>query len=149
MISDQELQRGARELRSRLDLSQSAFGQRIGRTLGTILRYESQVPPKGEALVPYAVLAIDTGHEDLADLFRTAILEQLSPEIERVIAWRRGGRARDSKIPSSMATLVRAFLDFMSSKDLSPSEEVLRGMLQRMLLNEFAPAGSRAKKRPD
>ena len=140
--ADQRLRRATRELRTRLGLSQAEFGRRIGRTLNTVLRYESQVAPKGDALVPYAALAIKCGFNDLAVLFRAALLEEFGTDLERVIAWHPGPGTWSMDIPEDARPLVEAFLAFMSapSRDLQPAEELARSSLKQLLLNEYSAA---------
>jgi hypothetical protein len=131
----------------RLGLSQAAFGRRIGRTLNTVLRYESQNEPRGEALVPYAALAIQCGHYDLAEIFRAAIIEDLGADLERVITWRPGDVPSGMDIPTDMRPLVEAFLAFMSAKHLQPAEELARSSLKQLLINDYSVANLQSRRR--
>jgi transcriptional regulator with XRE-family HTH domain len=137
----------AKELRRRLGLSQSTFGRRIGRTLNTVLRYESQIEPRGEALLPYAALAIQCGCTDLAEIFRDAIIEDFGRDLELVMSWQQGEAESGMHIPRDMRPLVEAFLEFMSAKSLQPAEELARNSLMQLLLNEYSTVGLRARKK--
>lgn len=131
----------------RLGLSQSAFGRRIGRTLNTVLRYESQTQPRGGALLPYAALAIQCGYFDLAEIFRAAIIEDLGADLEQVIFWRPGHASSGMHIPQDMRRLVEAFMEFMSAKSLQPAEELARNSLKQLLLNEYSVLGLQSRRR--
>ena len=135
----------AKELRHRLGLSQSAFGQRIGRTLNTVLRYESQAEPRGEALLPYAALAIRCDFGDLAEIFRSALLEDLGADLEFVVCWRRDKIGSDMHVRHDMKPLVEAFLEFMTAKNTQPVEELARNSLKQLLLSEYSTAGLKRK----
>jgi len=137
----------SKELRTRLGMSQSAFGRQIGRTLNTVLRYESQVEPRGEALLPYAALAIRCGYNDLAEVFRTAIIEDFGSELEQVMAWQTGEPTSGMHVSQEMRPLVEAFLEFMSAKNVQPAEELARISLKQLLLNEYSSAGLRSRKK--
>ena len=134
---DKTLLKATRELRARLKLSQTAFGQRINRTVNTVLRYESQAAPRGEALVPYAALAIDSGFDDLAAVFRAALIKDLGPDCERVLAWKSDSKG-SMPVPHEVRPLVKAFLKFMSARDLMPAEELARNGLKSLLLRNFS-----------
>jgi hypothetical protein len=131
----------------RLGLSQSAFGRRIGRTLNTVLRYESQNEPRGEALLPYAALAIQCGHFDLAEIFRAAIIEDLGADLERVMSWRPGDPTSGMYVPQDMRPLVEAFMEFMSAKNLQPAEELARSSLKQLLINDYSVANMQSRRR--
>ena len=133
----------AKELRHRLGLSQSAFGRRIGRTLNTVLRYESQIEPRGEALLPYAALSIHCNYGDLAEVFRSALLKDFGADLELVVSWRRGETASAMHIPQDMRPLVEAFLEFMSATNTQPAEELARNSLKQLLLAEYSTSGLR------
>jgi len=134
MPSDDVVQNATKELRRRLALSQTEFGRKIGRTLNTVVKYENQIRAKDEALVPYGVLALDSGFYDLAEVFRTAVLEDLGSDLERLIDWRPGEKA--AAVPKDMSKLVGAFVVFMTSEDLSPAEVFLRDTIRRILLDD-------------
>lgn len=131
----------------RLGMSQTAFGRRIGRTLNTVLRYESQIEPRGEALLPYAALAIQCGYTDLIEIFREAIIEDLGRDIELVMSWQPGQADSGMHIPQNMRPLVEAFLEFMSAKNVQPAEELARNSLKQLLLNEYSSVGLRARRK--
>jgi hypothetical protein len=131
----------------RLGLSQSAFGRRIGRTLNTVLRYELQTEPHGEALLPYATLAIQAGYFDLAEIFRSAIIEDLGAEVEHIMAWQAGQTSTGVHVPQELRPLIEAFVEFMMAKDLQPVEELARSSLKQLLLNEYSAVGLQARRK--
>jgi len=135
---DKSRSAAAKELRRRLGLSQSAFGRRIGRTLNTVLRYESQIEPRGEALLPYAALSIRCNYWDLAEVFRSALLNDFGADLELVVSWRRGEATSGMHIPQDMRPLVEAFLEFMSAKNTEPAAELARCSLKQLLLTEYS-----------
>lgn len=146
--SDKDLQKAAKELRSRLGLSQEAFGQRIGRTLNTVLRYESQVAPKEESLVRYAALAIDAGFTDLAQVFRLALIHSLGSDLVRVLNWKPAQKNISEPMTEDMSALVEAFLAFMSTpnQDLQPAEALARTSIKQMLLKQHSADKLRVRK---
>jgi transcriptional regulator with XRE-family HTH domain len=144
---DSARKHATKELRLRLGLSQTAFGRRIGRTLNTILRHESQIEPKGEALLPYAALAIQCGYTDLAKVFRGAIIEDFGRDLELVMSWQADQTSSGMRISSEMRPLVEAFLEFMSAKNVQPAEELARNSLRQLLLNEYTPLGLRTRRK--
>jgi len=144
---DSARKRAPKELRLRLGISQTAFGRRIGRTLNTVLRHESQIEPRGEASLPYAALAIQCGYSDLAKVFREAIVEDLGHDLELVMSWQPGQTNSGMRISPDMRPLVEAFLEFMSAKNVQPAEELARNSLKQLLLNEYSPQGLRARRK--
>jgi hypothetical protein len=144
---DSARRRAPKELRLRLGLSQTAFGRRIGRTLNTILRHESQIEPRGEALLPYASLAIQCGHGDLAKIFREAIIEDFGHDLELIISWQPDQTHSGMHISPDMRPLVEAFLEFMSAKNVQPAEELARNSLKQLLLNEYSQVKLRARRK--
>lgn len=144
---DPARKRAPKELRLRLGISQTAFGRRIGRTLNTVLRYESQIEPRGEALLPYATLALQCGYTDLAKIFREAIIEDLGPDLEVVMSWQPDQASRGMHISPDMRPLVEAFVEFMSAKTVQPAEELARNSLKQLLLNEYSPLALRARRK--
>jgi hypothetical protein len=139
--------RAPKELRLRLGLSQTAFGRRIGRTLNTVLRHESQIEPKGEALLPYAALSIQCGYTDLAEIFRGAIVDDFGYDLELIMSWQPDQVSSGMRISADMRPLVEAFLEFMSAKNVQPAEELARNSLKQLLLNEYSPVGLRARRK--
>ena len=62
-------------------ISQTEFGRVVGKSLNTIQRYETLVPPKGAVLLRLAGVATEHGQPDLAKKFRNAFdREMLHPE---------------------------------------------------------------------
>ena len=97
--------------------------------------------------MPYAALAIQCGYTDLAEIFRDAIIEDLGRNLELVMSWQQDEVDSGMHIPRNMRPLVEAFLEFMSAKNLQPAEELARNSLKQLLLNEYSPAGLRARKK--
>ena len=141
---DVRIIKATKDLRMRLKLSQTAFGQQINRTMNTVLTYESKTAPKGEALVPYAALALDSGFDDLAQLFRSALIKDLGPDCMRVLGSKPDA---DGSLTPELRTLVKAFLKFMRSRDLLPAEILARDVLQGLLLRNFSRVGEKNRKR--
>ena len=144
---DEPRKRAAKQLRTRLGLSQSTFGRRIGRTLNTVLRYELHAEPMGEALLPYAALAIQCGYSDLAEIFRAAIVEDFGPDLERVMSWQPDQGSCGVHIPQDIRPLVEAFMEFMEAESLQPAEELARNSLKQLLLNEYSVSGLRLRRK--
>ena len=142
---DAELLNATKELRSRLRLTQGAFGQRIERAVNTVMRYESQAVPRGEALVPYAALAIESGFDDLAKLFRDALIRDLGPKCEFVLSWKPDQKSAMA-IPQDMRALVKAFIKFMNSRELMPAEELARNGLKSLLLRSYSSTGEKSRR---
>lgn len=101
--------------------------------------------PKGEALVPYAALAIDSGFDDLALLFRAALIRDLGSDCERVLAWKPDSKATIA-VPPDARELVKAFMKFMSARDLLPAEELARNGLKGLLLRSYSAGGEKTRK---
>lgn len=139
-VSEKDLRKAAKDLRLRLGLSQEAFGQRIGRTLNTILRYESQAAPKEETLVRYAALALDSGFTDLVRVFRLALIKDLGPDLVRVLSWNPDQEQTQVTQISDDSILIEAFVTFMAkeNKDLQPAEALARTSIKQMLLKQHA-----------
>jgi hypothetical protein len=111
------------------------------------LRHESQIEPRGEALLPYASLAIQCGHPDLAKIFRQAIIEDFGRDLELIISWQPDQTESGMQISPDMRPLVDAFLEFMSAKHVQPAEELARNSLKQLLLNEYSPVGLRTRRK--
>ena len=77
MADAKTLNRAVRELREALGLTQEQFASKVGKTLGTVQRYEQQRPPQGLALVPFIQLAESINRRDLVATFTAALTEEL------------------------------------------------------------------------
>jgi transcriptional regulator with XRE-family HTH domain len=66
-----------RQLRERLGESQQQFAFRMKTAIRTIARYEGTRPPKGKALAEFERVALENGAEEYAQVFRTALAEEL------------------------------------------------------------------------
>ena len=73
------------ELRERLKVDQTTFARMLGKSYPMARRYETDVPPQGEALAPFALLAAESQYPDLAEVFRTALIEDL-PDVTKALA---------------------------------------------------------------
>lgn len=69
--------RSVKELRTRLRLSQTAFGQKIGKGLTSVLRYETVRPPRGIVLHRLQKLSEERNFEDLAAIFRHELAQDV------------------------------------------------------------------------
>lgn len=66
-----------RGLRTALGESQQAFAYRMKTAVRTIARYETVRPPKGKALAELMQVAMETGNDELANIFRKALTEEI------------------------------------------------------------------------
>ncbi len=144
--SDKDVQNAVRELRGRLGLNQVQFARRISRAINTVSRYESQIAPKGESLIPYAALAIRSNFADLAQVFRTAIIDDFGTDLEFVLGWQpaKGELATVSEDEA----LMDAFRAFITAKDLHPIEEIARKSLKETLAYYHPQGLNKKTKRP-
>jgi transcriptional regulator with XRE-family HTH domain len=85
-VQKTELMKATRQLRTAMGLTQTAFAQRVGKTLPTIQRYETLAQPRGEVLVKLMKLADEHGHADLAELFQDALSTELGYRVPRLAA---------------------------------------------------------------
>jgi transcriptional regulator with XRE-family HTH domain len=66
------------ELRKAMQMTQQRFAVEVLRTaIGTVARYETSDPPRGEVLLRLAAIAYELKRPDLARIFERAWLEQL------------------------------------------------------------------------
>lgn len=73
MINEAILMKAVRDLRERLRLTQVEIAVKLGLSPATIFRYETVRPPKPQAIGPFLKLAEESGHLDLAALFRESL----------------------------------------------------------------------------
>src|SRR5262245_30211499 len=73
-----------RELRRRLELSQTAMSQKLGVTLLTVQHWETQRAPGGIILARLIHIAKKEKHADLADIFEAGIQEEARPVREGI-----------------------------------------------------------------
>ena len=66
-----------RKLRSQLSDSQQAFATRLGLSISAIVNYERDRKPTGKALVALHRVARDAGQAELAEMFWTALHQEL------------------------------------------------------------------------
>jgi transcriptional regulator with XRE-family HTH domain len=79
----QKVMNAVRSLRLALRLNQTDFGRRLGKSLPTIQRWETVLPPSGEALVQLMKLALVNKQVDMAEVFEHAISEELGHQVPR------------------------------------------------------------------
>ena len=132
-----KLRNAAKKLRKELGLNQPDFSRRIGRGLNSVVRYE-QTGPTAEALVSYGIVALQAGLENLAQIFREALLEEVGSDLEALMCWRAESASSGIQVPPGMRHLVEAFIAFMNAKDVTPVQELARSSLQDMLLNDYS-----------
>ena len=122
-------------LREQLDLTQPEFAARLGVSLPSIQRYERIAGPTGRALVDLVVIARGVGRDDLADLFRAALIEELGPDVIDVLAPVDAADVKRRRVPARVANLVEAFTEFMitAPEKLGPAERGLQICLPEML----------------
>lgn len=106
-----------RQLRLALGLSQAAFGQRLGKSLPTITRWETLVSPRGRALVELEALAHENGFDEIAAIF----VQAFSDEMGRDFA---PAPPRDLPAPRLRA----APLDFRSDEEVANVTALLAAM---------------------
>jgi hypothetical protein len=75
--ADKRIRVAVQELRSRLGLTQTEFGGRIGKGLASVQRYELLAPPKGPVLIQLMNLASEMNETSIAEIFRSALSLQL------------------------------------------------------------------------
>jgi len=85
--------------------------------------------------------------EEMAKVFREAIIEDFGHELELVVSWQPGQISSGMHISPDMRPLVEAFLEFMSAKNVQPAEELARNSLKQLLLNEYSALGLRARRK--
>ena len=73
MNNDQILMDAVAELRRITNLNQTMFGLRLGVSVSTIYRWETQKPPRGPVLARLAEMADSLQRPDLQGLFNLAL----------------------------------------------------------------------------
>jgi transcriptional regulator with XRE-family HTH domain len=66
-----------RKLRLGLDDTQQSFATRLGMAIATVVRYEHNRPPSGRALAKLERVALESGFQEYAAVFRKALDEEL------------------------------------------------------------------------
>jgi transcriptional regulator with XRE-family HTH domain len=132
------LQEAVRELRAGTRDSQQSFAQRLGLSMRAIANYEKDRAPNSPALYRLAKLARQVGRSDLAQIFSSALTEELHDVVEpmtteekvwsdAVIAvlrnrdltdWPRVGRSIVRALESALETLMER-LDDNAAEDLA------------------------------
>jgi transcriptional regulator with XRE-family HTH domain len=70
-----------RSLREKLGDTQQQFATRLNMAISTVVRYELTRAPQGEVLVKFMNLAAGNGADELAEVFRGALSEQLGYQV--------------------------------------------------------------------
>ena len=84
-MSRDDLRAAVRDLRRSIrrpdgnPISQTEFARLVGKTLNTIQRYETLVPPRGAVLAQLAKVAEENGRDDLSGVFFKALHDELGP----------------------------------------------------------------------
>jgi hypothetical protein len=82
-MSSANVRDAVRRLRGGLGKTQTAFGELIGKGLATVQRYETLVPPKGKVLVQLEKLALESGFDECAKIFRNELRNELGLTSQR------------------------------------------------------------------
>ena len=147
MAHKQSVREAVAELRKRLDVDQTKFAELLGKSYPMARRYETEVPPHGEALAPFALLAEENGFEDLAALFREALIQDL-PDVARVLSAKSRGASEAPQIPPAMIPLVDWLLDLFKEKG-SAEEEIFKNAASLLAKRRSADLKrAREKKNP-
>lgn len=151
MSREERLRATIKELRDRLNLTQTALADLIGKSYPMLRKYEQEKAPMGEALAPFALVAIQHGQEDLAEIFRAALIEDLGKEVIDVLRWERSSEQRAThqvKVPAALdAELVEKFIEYMLEDDGLEQDQVLRALLPHILMAYSTERRKTAKKR--
>lgn len=73
--NETKLMEAVRSLRERLRMTQVELAVQLRLSPATIFRYETVRPPRPQAVGPFLKLAEESGHRDLAALFRGSLAE--------------------------------------------------------------------------
>jgi transcriptional regulator with XRE-family HTH domain len=73
-----------RKLREKVGDTQQQFAARLNMAISTVVRYELTRAPQGEVLVKFMNLAAGHGENELAEVFRGALSEQLGYQVPLV-----------------------------------------------------------------
>lgn len=115
------------------------MARRIDKSSDTVKKYEGFVPPRGEGLAPYVILASRDGHKDLAELFLRAMIEDL-PEVYEVFNPHEElsvkGTGQRVLVPRSLLSIIDFIID-VYSQTLDPEMETLKSSL-RILASRHA-----------
>ena len=116
-------------LRQALKLTQQEFADRLGIAIATMVRYENNRVPRGKALSRLEALAAANGFEDLAELFRTALVEELGalpPSEQDPMIQFRSNEERE---------LVEALLDTLRQPKHAAKANAIRKALEPVVHN--------------
>lgn len=87
MANTKEVRDAVLELRTRLKLTQTQFGNIIGKGLATVQRYETLVAPKGTVLNKLMILSAEHNHQDITGTFGRAFSEEFGATDKQVKCW--------------------------------------------------------------
>ena len=88
MMSRDELRRATKDFRLSIrdedgnPISQTEFGRLLGKSLNTVQRYETLVPPTGKVLAKLARLAGERQQTAFAEIFAKALADEIGPLYE-------------------------------------------------------------------
>lgn len=85
MTNEQSLMMAIRMLRDAAGLSQLEFAAVLNKSYPTIQRYERVRPPRGFDLMPFLHLARGNNLPDLVEIFKSAIIEGITPDIREIV----------------------------------------------------------------
>lgn len=111
-------------LRHQLRLTQQEFADRLGIAIATMVRYENNRVPRGKALSRLETLAAANGFEDLAAIFRAALVEELGalpPSEQGPMVEFRSDEERE---------LVQALLDTLRQQKYAAKGNAIRKALE-------------------
>ena len=111
-------------LRHELKLTQQEFADRLGIAIATMVRYENNRVPRGKALSRLEALAAANGFEDLAAIFRTALVEELGALPPSEQGPMVGFRSDDER------ELVGALLDTLRQEKYAAKANAIRKALE-------------------
>ena len=77
VINAQIVMDTVRQTRRAMGLTQSDFAIRLGKSLATVVRYETLRPPKGRTLVKLHEIAETAGLAEFAEVFKAALAQEL------------------------------------------------------------------------
>lgn len=132
MTRDESLRAAVRDLRARTGLTQTKFADAIGKSYPQLRSYENEKAPQGEALAAFAILSRERNFDDLAEIFRSAMIEDLGPSVVRVVEWGRSEvESQEMHVPPEVQGLVQWIIDLFA-KPGTREQEVLKASLMEL-----------------
>lgn len=131
MNNSQSLMRAVGELRRSSGLNQTMFGLRLGVSLSTIYRWETQKPPRGPVLARLAEMAEALQRPDLQGLFNVALGESPTAPPPEPGDW--------TDIPPSLQHYLKKLAEILASGDTMAIDAVIRNI--DFFRDRLRPAG--------